>query len=83
MDQKKLTTENNHICGTFWTDAAVAENLIFFFFLALSPKNVFKVKEEIQIIYLLISYKYIDKMKYSTDIIISKNVDKSRYSDHS
>ena len=27
---KKLTTEINHICGTFWTDAAVPENLILF-----------------------------------------------------
>ena len=29
---KKLTTEKNHICGTFWTDAAVSENLKLFFF---------------------------------------------------
>ena len=32
VGRKKLTTEKNHICGTFWTDAAVSENLIFFFF---------------------------------------------------
>ena len=28
---KKLTTEKNHICGTFWTAAAVSENLLLFF----------------------------------------------------
>ena len=36
---KKLTTANNHICGTLWTDAAVPENLIhlvFWVFLALA-----------------------------------------------
>ena len=27
MGRKELTTENNHICKTFWTDAAVPENL--------------------------------------------------------
>ena len=34
--KKKLTNEKNHIRGTFWTDAAVSENLIFFFFFGLS-----------------------------------------------
>ena len=33
VGQKKLIAEKNHICGTFWTDAAVSENLIRFFFL--------------------------------------------------
>ena len=28
---KKLTTEKIHICGTFWTDVGVPENLILFF----------------------------------------------------
>ena len=34
MGQKKLTTEKKqHICVTFWTDAAVPENLILFCYL--------------------------------------------------
>ena len=31
LSRKKLTTEKNHICGTFWTDGAVLENLTLFF----------------------------------------------------
>ena len=34
---KNLTTEKNHICGTFWTDEVVSEKLILFF-LAISVK---------------------------------------------
>ena len=30
MGLKKLTTEKNHICWTFWADAVVLENLILF-----------------------------------------------------
>ena len=37
VDWKKLTPEKYHICETFWTDAAVPENVILFFFL---PKLV-------------------------------------------
>ena len=32
VGRKKLTTEKNHICGTFWTDAVVPKDLILFSF---------------------------------------------------
>ena len=35
VGRKKLTSEKYYICRTFWTDVAVPENLIPFFFLAL------------------------------------------------
>ena len=34
MSRKKITTEKNHICGTFWTDEVVPEKNLFFFFFA-------------------------------------------------
>ena len=30
MGRNKITTEKNHICGTFWTDAVVPDKLILF-----------------------------------------------------
>ena len=48
VGQKKLHTEKNHICGTFWTDVAVPKHLKLFFFLPQQSQIIFAISMHIQ-----------------------------------
>ena len=39
--EKTYHWKKNYICGTFWTDVALSENLILIFFILFLPKQIF------------------------------------------